>query len=175
MLLKTHCLSNHWIELQNLSLTDTCRDIKMPRVAAYKTPPCCLFICMIISSCPKEQQQDIWCNTMAGSVPCGAQHLPLGKLSMLHHSVCACRQPLPFPPSSSPSALGSPYLSHGFTLLKNELSQGIPSAHFGLFGDWMICSGAVSPSMLDTTAVRSPRTCSCSLGVKNACIKCGRS
>lgn len=38
----------------------------------YNTPPLCLFICMIISSCPKEQQQDIWCNTIAGSVPRGA-------------------------------------------------------------------------------------------------------
>lgn len=38
----------------------------------YSTPPPCLFICLIISPCPKEQQQDIWCNTIAGSVPRGA-------------------------------------------------------------------------------------------------------
>lgn len=34
--------------------------------------PRCLFICTIISSCTKEQRQDIWCNTIAGSVPRGA-------------------------------------------------------------------------------------------------------
>lgn len=38
----------------------------------YNTPPLCLFICMIISSRPKEQRQDIWCNTIAGSAPRGA-------------------------------------------------------------------------------------------------------
>lgn len=42
----------------------------------YNTPPLCLFICMIISSCPKEQQQDIWCNTIAGPVPRGALFVP---------------------------------------------------------------------------------------------------
>lgn len=31
-----------------------------------------LFVCTIIISCPKVQQQDIWCNTIAGSVPRGA-------------------------------------------------------------------------------------------------------
>lgn len=34
--------------------------------------PRCLFICTIISSCTKEQRQDIWCNTIAGSLPRGA-------------------------------------------------------------------------------------------------------
>lgn len=40
-------------------------------------------------------------------------------------SVYARRQLVSFPPSP-PSALAGPYLSHGFTLLKNELSRGDP-------------------------------------------------
>lgn len=38
----------------------------------WRVSPRCLFICTIISSCTKEQRQDIWCNTIAGSVPRGA-------------------------------------------------------------------------------------------------------
>lgn len=76
----------------------------------YNTPPLCLFICMIISSCPKEQQQDIWCNTIAGSVPWGLLllliqlsiialvqgtahsllRLAWGKLRTLYHGVFTC-------------------------------------------------------------------------------------
>lgn len=42
------------------------------RSGGRRASPRCLFICTIISSCTKEQRQDIWCNTIAGSVPRGA-------------------------------------------------------------------------------------------------------
>lgn len=48
--------------------------------------PRCLFICMIISSCTKEQQQDIWCNTIAGSVPRGAPSALFSKTTGVFNS-----------------------------------------------------------------------------------------
>lgn len=111
----------------------------------YTHLPLCLFICMIISSCPKAQQQDIWCNTIAGSVPWRApsalwhyKSIQCSILIFVRGTVQLCEAPLTlrgaertaswgvhvrtqlvlFPPSQS-STLESPYLSRGFRLLKN--------------------------------------------------------
>lgn len=94
-----------------------------------RTAPRCLLICTIISSCTKAQRQDIWCNTIAGSVPRGApvccvqsdlQERPSrsAAASPRHRDegtgISVCRRLLSFPPSPTPATL-----SHGFTLLRN--------------------------------------------------------
>lgn len=120
--------------------------------------PRCLFICMIISSCTKEQQQDIWCNTIAGSVPRGAPSALCSKTTGVFNSAvafvrsvapsatlasrrarsaasrgCLCVQATGFIPTVSNSGAGVS-LSESRLHAVEELAPSGDTSHCGLFG-----------------------------------------
>ena len=148
-----------------------------------ETPPLCLFICKFISSCPKEQRQDIWCNTIAGSVPRGALSTLYSKstgASSVAQSLssreqrtlcnncpeasrgcciigCLCVQTTDFIPSLSTFGNGKVLILVMVTRCwRMSALEGSPQLVLACLlgvssGDWMICSGVVTPrwSMLD--------------------------
>lgn len=160
---------------------------------------------MIFSSCPKEHQQDIWCNTIAGSVPRGAlcalcckttgtSSLALLLLSREQHTLCNTSLQLRMLHHNVFRFVENWFLSHllhwpafisvmvlhcwRMSSLMGSLQLSLGCLVDVSGGDWMICSGVVTPrwSMLDKQCCevsREMHECSCSPWVKNVCLKCG--
>lgn len=119
-----------------------------------------LFISLIINSCPKELQQDIWFNTIAGFSPWGALQLAghwniYRALYVFDHRTLqpfqdslwgecfitpfSGSQTTGFTPTVSSFVLASTYLSHCFTLSKRTGLSGCPQIILGHLAD--VCGG----------------------------------